>query len=159
TVTQGIPELRDKVRAGVQALYPGHDREVLITSGTSGALVLALCCTVNPGDEVLVLDPYFVMYPHLIALASGTVTYVRTYPDFAPDLHQVPGPLTPRPKATPLTTPATPPGRVRPGQVGRELARLAGERDVLLVSDEISRAFCYDAPFPSPAEFNEDVLV
>src|SRR5262245_47762313 len=71
TLTQGIPELRDRVRADVQRRYPGTDREVLLTSGTSGGLMLALCCTVNPGDEVIVFDPYFVMYPHLVTLAGG----------------------------------------------------------------------------------------
>src|SRR5215472_3546543 len=51
------------VKAAVHARYRDADREVFITSGTSGGLVLALCCTVNPGDEVIVLDPYFVSYP------------------------------------------------------------------------------------------------
>src|SRR5438445_2262821 len=53
TVTQGIPELRAKIQADIQARYPHADREVFITSGTSGGLVLALLCTVNPGDEVI----------------------------------------------------------------------------------------------------------
>src|SRR5262245_29069794 len=66
TVTQGIPELRGKIQADVAGRYPHQDREVFITSGTSGGLMLALCCTVNPGDEVIVFDPYFVMYPHLV---------------------------------------------------------------------------------------------
>src|SRR5262245_33680910 len=82
TVTQGIPELRVRIHDAVQARYPNPDREVFITSGTSGGLLLALCCTVNPGDEVLVFDPYFVMYPHLVALAGGVPVFVDTYPDF-----------------------------------------------------------------------------
>src|SRR3954467_3682933 len=60
TVTQGIPELRAKIHADIQKRYRHADREVFITSGTSGGLLLALCCTVNPGDEVIVFDPYFV---------------------------------------------------------------------------------------------------
>src|SRR5947208_7599164 len=51
TVTQGIPELRAKIAADVRTRYHHDDREVFITSGTSGGLVLALSCTVNPGDE------------------------------------------------------------------------------------------------------------
>src|SRR4051812_25262316 len=54
TVTQGIPELREKIQAEVRARLGQPDRELFITSGTSGGLLLALCCTVNPGDEVLV---------------------------------------------------------------------------------------------------------
>src|ERR1700719_213079 len=53
TVTQGIPELRARILADVRRSYRHADRELLITSGTSGGLVLALCCTVNPGDEVI----------------------------------------------------------------------------------------------------------
>src|SRR5579864_9041060 len=52
TVTQGIPALRGKLQAAIEAQYHHSDREVLVTSGTSGGLLLVLCCVVNPGDEV-----------------------------------------------------------------------------------------------------------
>src|SRR6516165_2110081 len=90
TVTQGIPELRAKLLAELRRRYPAHsDRDVLITSGTSGGLVLALLCTLNPGDEVVIFDPYFVMYPHLVSLAGGTTKHVSTYPDFQIDVGRV----------------------------------------------------------------------
>src|SRR5579883_2009287 len=57
TVTQGIPELRGKLQACVDAEFRHADRQVLITSGSSGALLLALCCVVDPGDEVIIFDP------------------------------------------------------------------------------------------------------
>src|SRR6476619_7369327 len=63
TVTQGIPELRAKIKAWLDRTYGHADREVLITSGTSGGLLLAVMATVNPGDEVILFDPYFVAYP------------------------------------------------------------------------------------------------
>src|SRR5262249_29583699 len=68
TVTQGIPELRGKLQAAVDAEFHHSDRQLLITSGTSGALLLALCSVVNPGDEVIIFDPYFVMYGNLTHL-------------------------------------------------------------------------------------------
>jgi aspartate aminotransferase/aminotransferase len=159
TVTQGIPELRARIQADVDARHGHADRPVLVTSGTSGALVLVLCCTVNPGDEVLVFDPYFVMYPHLVTLAGGTTVYVDTYPDFRIHLDRVRAALTPRTKAILLNSPANPTGAVLPRDCVRDIALLARERGILLVSDEIYRAFCYNEPFTSPAEFNEDVLV
>src|SRR5438093_13008671 len=54
TPTQGIPELRTKIAAEVRRALPHADRELMITSGTSGGIMLALCCVVNPGDEVIV---------------------------------------------------------------------------------------------------------
>jgi aspartate/methionine/tyrosine aminotransferase len=121
--------------------------------------LLALCCTVNPGDEVIVFDPYFVMYPHLITLAGGTTVYVDTYPDFSIDPDRVRAALTPRTKAILVNSPANPTGRLYSREVLRDLANLARERGVLLLSDEVYRVFCYDQPFVSPAEFNEDVIV
>jgi aspartate aminotransferase/aminotransferase len=159
TVTQGIPELRDKIRPDLRRRYLHADRDVFMTSGTSGGITLALCCTVNPGDEVIVLDPYFVSYPQLIAFAGGTTVFVDTYPDFSLDVDRVRAALTPRTKAILVNSPSNPTGRVYPADQLRDLARLCGERNVLVLSDEVYSAFCYDQPFHSPAEFNEDVVV
>lgn len=159
TITQGIPELRTKLLADVRRTLSHADRELFITSGTSGGLLLALCCTVNPGDEVIVFDPYFVMYPHLVTLAGGTTVYVDTYPDFDIDPDRVKAALTPKTKAILVNSPANPTGRVYGREHIRDLAVLARERGILLMSDEIYRSFCYDLDFVSPAEFNEDVLV
>lgn len=159
TVTQGIPELRNKISTDIRQTYPHSDREVIITSGTSGGLLLALCCTVNPGDEVLVFDPFFVIYPHLITLAGGTTVFLDTYPDFAIDTNQVRATLTPRTKAIIVNSPANPTGIVYPRESLRALAELAREHDLILFSDEIYRVFCYDTPYVSPAEFNDHVVV
>jgi aspartate aminotransferase/aminotransferase len=159
TVTQGIPELRGKIEADVRARYGHPDRALFITSGTSGGLLLALCSTVNPGDEVIVFDPYFGIYPHLVTLAGGTTVLIDTYPRFDLDPDRVRAALGPRTKAIILNSPANPTGRVYPREVVRDLAVLAREHGVLLLSDEVYRVFCYDGPFTSPAEFNEDVVV
>jgi aspartate aminotransferase/aminotransferase len=159
TVTQGIPELREKIQSEIDGRYRHADRRVLITSGTSGGLVLALCCTVEPGDEVVIFDPFFVMYPHLVTLAGGRTVHVDTYPDFRIDLDRVRAALTPRTKIIIANSPANPTGAVSSRECLLGLAKLARERDLLLISDEVYRAFCYDEPFCSPAEFNEHVLV
>jgi len=159
TVTQGIPELRGKIQAAVDAEFGHADRQVLVTSGTSGGLLLALCATVNPGDEVVIFDPYFVMYGNLVHLAGGTPVFVDTYPDFRIDAARVAAALTPRTKCVIVNSPGNPTGVVGPADEMRRLAELCKARGVLLVSDEVYRAFCYDQPFTTPAEWNEDVLV
>jgi aspartate/methionine/tyrosine aminotransferase len=159
-VTQGIPDLRAKILADVRRLYPGqNEREVFLTSGTSGGLVLALSCTINPGDEVIIFDPYFVMYPHFITMAGGKAVLIDTYPDFQIDVDKVRAAITPRTKAIIVNSPANPTGMVYSKECLHDLARLAQKNKVLLLSDEVYRVFCYDQPFASPAEVNEDVLV
>jgi aspartate aminotransferase/aminotransferase len=159
TVTQGIPELRDKLKAQVAARLPGQEREILVTAGTSGALMLALCSTVNPGDEVILFDPYFVAYPHLVTLAGGTSVVVDTYPDFRIDVNRARDAITPKTKAILFSSPCNPTGVTLDAATLRDLAALAGEKGVLLIADEIYRSFCYDGPFRSAAEFDPNVLV
>ena len=159
TVTQGIPELRGKLQAAVDAGLKHPDRQVLITSGTSGALLLALCSVVNPGDEVIVFDPYFVMYGNLTHLAGGTPVYVDTYPDFRLDADKVAAAITPRTRCVIANSPGNPTGVVAPADDMKRLAVLCKARGVLLISDEVYRSFCYDHPFATPAAWNEDVLV
>jgi aspartate/methionine/tyrosine aminotransferase len=159
TVTQGIPELRNKLQAAVDAELGHADRQVLVTSGTSGGLLLGLSSVVNPGDEVIIFDPYFVMYGNLVALSGGTTVLVDTYPDFRIDLAKVSAAITGRTKCILVNSPANPTGVVATAEEMQGLARLCKERGVLLISDEVYRAFCYDRPFSTPAVWNEDVLV
>ena len=159
TVTQGIPELHSRLQADVDRQFQHADRQVLVTSGTSGALLLALCSVVNPGDEVIIFDPYFVMYGNLVALAGGTSVLVDTYPDFRIDLAKVAAAITPKTKCILINSPANPTGVVASAEVMQGLATLCRERGVLLISDEVYRTFCYDQPFSTPATWNDEVLV
>jgi len=159
TVTQGIPELLAALRADVEARFPGHERDVLVTSGTSGGLLLAMLATINPGDEVVTADPYFVSYPNLAAVCGGRLVAVDTYPDFRLDLNTLEAAFTPRTKAVLLSTPSNPTGAVIDAETQKQLAELCRRRGVLLISDEIYRAFQYDAPHVSPASYDPNVLV
>jgi aspartate aminotransferase/aminotransferase len=159
TVTQGIPELREKIKSWVDRTYRHADREVVLTSGTSGALALALLATINPGDEVILFDPYFVGYPAMVTLVGGVTVFVDTYPKFEIDVDRVAAAITPRTKAILFSAPANPTGVVPPATTVRDLAQLADRKNVLLISDEIYRSFSYDGPLHSPTRFNENTLV
>lgn len=162
TVTQGAAELREKLAAELRQRFPHLDhteRDVLVTSGTSGGLVLALLATINPGDEVITPDPYFVAYPHMITLAGGRMVPVDTYPDFQIDPQRVKAAITPRTKAILISTPSNPTGAVASSEVQKALVELCREHGLLLICDEIYRAFSYDAAPASPAAFDPNVLV
>lgn len=157
--TQGIPPLREALLKHVQSELGQGDRELFVTSGTSGGLMLALSVLVNPGDEVIAFDPWFVMYKHLTTLAGGTCVQIDTYPDFRIDLDKVRDAITPRTKAILCNSPCNPTGAMASEEELRGLALLARERNICLISDEIYRAFCYDRPFVSPARWNDQTLV
>lgn len=157
--TQGIRPLVELVQKDITERYHHADRQAFITSGTSGGLMLALSVLVNPGEEVISFDPYFVMYRHLVTLAGGTVKYVDTYPDFRIDVNRVREAITPATKVIVVNSPCNPTGAVAGEQELRDLALLAKEKNIALISDEIYRVFCYDEPFRSPAEWNDQTLV
>ncbi len=158
--TQGIAPLVERLQQQVVAQYPQHaDREVFVTSGTSGGLVLALLVLVEPGDEVIVFDPYFVMYPALVAMAGGKVVLVDTYPDFRINAERLEAAITPRTKAILFNSPANPTGHVADEAEVRAVAQVAQRHHLALISDEIYRLFCYDVPFVSPAQFYPETLV
>lgn len=158
-LTQGMPVLREKLQARIDNLYGHADRKVFVSSGTSGALVLALMSLVNAGEEVIVFDPFFVMYEPLTRLVGGVPVSIDTYPDFRIDVDKVAAAITPRTKMILLNSPANPTGVVAQREELRALSELAARHNVAIVSDEIYSEFCYDEPFVSPAKFNEQTIV
>lgn len=176
TQTQGIAALRQRVTENLLAAYPGtlgsgpqlpEDTGVVITSGVSGGLLLALMTVVGPGDEVLIPDPYFVMYKHLVTLAGAKAVLVDTYPDFQITPERIEPHLTDRTKLLLFNTPSNPTGVVATASLCEQVARLAEERGFLLLSDEIYDEFCYEkvpqgagpARLASPMAFSRSLLV
>lgn len=159
SLTQGIPPLREALQARIEKQYQHEDRRVLVTSGTSGALVLAMMAMIDPGDEVICFDPYFVMYPALIGMVGGKAVLVDTYPDFRIDVEKVAAAITPRTKLILLNSPANPTGVVASEVEVKAIADLAAKHNIALLSDEIYRLFCYDDALPSPAAHNQNTIV
>src|SRR4051812_17217746 len=160
TQTQGIPELRTKLRTSLSTEIGRDVGEVLITSGVSGGLFLAILATINPGDEAIFLDPYFVMYKHLLTLAGGAAVPVDSYPDFRFHPDRVEAAITPRTKLLILNSPSNPTGVVMTQAEVDAAVALAKKHDLLLISDEIYEPFLYDAArgLPSAATKFENTV-
>src|SRR3989440_2836052 len=137
TQTQGIAPLRDRLRKELSAEIGRDVGEVLITSGVSGGLFLAILATINSGDEAVFLDPYFVMYKHLLTMAGGRANIVDSYPDFRFHLDRVRKAITPRSKLLILNSPSNPTGVVMTEQEVQQAVNVAREHDLLIISDEI----------------------
>jgi len=158
TPTQGLAVLRETLQKRLDEKYHHTDRSIFMASGTSGALALALLIAVDPGDEVIFFDPYFVMYDALVKMVGGVPVIVDTYPDFRFDIQRIADAITPKTKAILFNSPANPTGNVAKRDEVKAIAELAATRDILLISDEIYSAFCYQE-FVSPAEYNPQTLV
>ncbi len=138
SVTQGAPALREKLQAAVDAEFKHADRQLFVTSGTSGGLVLAMLALVNPGDEVIVFDPYFVMYESLVRLAGGTLVVIDTYPDFGIDVDKGPRSNHARaPRSCSSTAPRIRPVRRPKKRKYANSPNCAPSARIALVSDEI----------------------
>ena len=159
SMTQGIAPLRERIQADIDRRYHHPDRQVYISSGTSGGLVLSMLAMVNPGDEVIVFDPYFVMYVPLIQLVGVVPILIDTYPDFRIDLEKVRGAISSKTKLVLFNSPGNPTGVTANLDEIQGLARLCQEKGVALISDEIYSGFHFDGAMRSPAEFNPDTIV
>lgn len=157
--TQGIPPLVDKLQKEIDRKWQHEDRKVFVSSGTSGGLVLSMLSLVDPGDEVIIFDPFFVMYVPLVQLVGGIPVLIDTYPDFRIDLNKVRDAITPRTKLVLFNSPGNPTGVTASVEEIEGLAKLCKEKNIALISDEIYSGFHFDGPMCSPAQFNEDTIV
>ncbi len=145
TPTQGIPELREAVLADYAARgVPQEDG--FITSAVSGGFTLALIATCDVGDEILIPDPYFVMWKELPRTLGVRPKLVNTYPNFKWTREALEAQITHKTGAIILCSPTNPTG----GAVSKEemmlIAEFAEEHDLWIIYDEIYHLFTYDSP-------------
>jgi aspartate/methionine/tyrosine aminotransferase len=161
TQTQGIAPLRERLRHDLSGEIGRDVGEVLITSGVSGGLFLTILATINPGDEAIFLDPYFVMYKHLLTVAGGRAVAVDSYPDFRFHPDRVRKAITPRTKLLILNSPSNPTGIVTTDEEVRAAVEVARQHDLLIVSDEIYEPFLYagNSSLFSPAKIYEKTII
>lgn len=168
TVTQGVPELQHAIWNHLNSTLgwsgPHDDLGLLVTSGTSGALLLAFLALLNPGDEAIAADPFFVMYPQLGPITGGRVVLCDTYPDFRLTAERIEAKITPRTKLVLLNSPSNPCGVVLSSDEIRDIVDLCRRRGLLLISDEIYDEFVYsdareEGRFPTPARMTDQLLL
>jgi N-succinyldiaminopimelate aminotransferase len=143
----GIPELRQAIADHQQRFYrlsfdPATD--VLVTAGATEAVAAALLALVEPGDEVIAFEPYYDSYAACVALAGGVrVPVTLRAPDFRPDLDALRAAVTPRTRLILLNSPHNPTGSVFSRAELTQIAELACEHDLLVISDEVYEHMIY----------------
>jgi N-succinyldiaminopimelate aminotransferase len=144
----GIPELRAAVAAH-QARWYGleldPDTEVLVTTGATEAIAAAVLALVDPGDEVVALEPTYDSYPATVALAGGTlVPVVLRPPEFRLDVAALRAAVTPRTRLLLVNSPHNPTGAVlSPAELGA-IAAVAVEHDLVVLTDEVYEHLVFD---------------
>ena len=145
---RGIPELRRAV-ADHQARFYGQQvdpGDVMVSTGASEAIGAAIMALVEPGQEVVVFEPYFDLYAAVIELAGGVrrAVTLRT-PDYSFDLDELEAVINPSTRLILVNTPHNPTGKVFSEAELAEIARLAITHDLLVVTDEVYEHMTYDA--------------
>jgi N-succinyldiaminopimelate aminotransferase len=144
----GIPELRAAVAEHQRRFYGlelDPDREVVITTGATEAIAAALLGLVDPGDEVVALEPYYDSYVAGIQMAGGVRRPITLRPpDFRLDLDELRGVVTPRARVLLLNSPHNPTGAVLTRDELEAVAAIAIEHDLVVVTDEVYEHLTFD---------------
>lgn len=157
--TMGERQLCEAIQSDVQRVTSWDHPQVLTTSGVSGALLLAFLALIDPGDEVIMTDPYFVIYKHVINMLGGTCVTVECYPDFQLPVEDMRQAVTERTKLIVINSPGNPTGVVYSAEQLQALADVARRYDLIVMSDEIYEKFTYLPQIPSMACYYEKTLL
>lgn len=162
TASVGIAEAREAVAADFAArgVDVSADR-VLITSGTSEGIELALTALVDDGEEVLVPSPTYPLYTAVLAKIGAEPAYYRTDParHWLPDLDHLRAQITPRTRALVVIDPNNPTGAIYPDDVRRELIAIAEAHGLVILADEVYGDLAYDGPVPPMATLAPDAPI
>ena len=156
TRLDGIARLRNAIAAQLQrdrGLAVDPDREILVASGATGAFHAAAMALLNPGDEVVLFEPFYGYHANTLAsMRVNPVIVPLAAPDWALDFDALRASITPRTRAIVINTPANPSGKVFSLAELEALATIALENELFLITDEIYEYFLYgNARHISPA--------
>jgi aminotransferase len=148
TSNYGMLELRQELAGYLERHYGisyQHEREILVTVGVSEGLDLAMRAILNPGDEVIIPEPWYVSYPPCVILAGGIPVFVPTSKqnNFALKAEDVEPLINKQTKAILIGYPSNPTGAVMPREELSKIARLARKYNLLVISDEIYARLVY----------------
>ena len=160
----GLPALRVAIAKQVSK-ESGIDytaNNVAVTIGATEAVYLSFMACVNPGDEVIILAPYWVQYENVVKLLGGKPVIIDSFKeDFEPDLDVIFKAINKKTKAIVVNSPNNPSGYVYNEAFLKELAEMARANNILIFDDEAYRSLVYDGEYPSIAKYcsKEDIVI
>lgn len=161
THSLGLSRLREAIADNYNAKFklgikPG---QIIVTSGTSPALLLVFMSLLEQGDEVIMSNPYYACYPNFVEYLGGKPVFIHTheYSGFNLEPYTVTGAITSNTKAILINSPCNPTGHVMPPESIRGIAESAG--DIPVISDEIYQGLIYKGRDHSILEFTDNAFV
>lgn len=158
----GIPEAREAVAADYAAHgVPVSPDRVLITTGTSEGIEMALNALVDEGDDVLVPTPTYPLYTAVLAKINARPRYYRTDPErgWLPDIAHLRSLITPRTRVLVMIDPNNPTGAVYPAPIRRAMIDLAEEHGLTILADEVYAELGFDGAVPLLATLEPDAPI
>jgi aspartate/methionine/tyrosine aminotransferase len=163
THSLGDIRLREAIARYHRATYgtsvdPG---QILVTSGTSPAMLLLFSALVNPGDEIIVSDPHYACYANFIHYVQGVPVFVKVFEDegfvFTPEA--IEAKITPKTKAIFINSPSNPTGNVIPEDRMKQIVAVAEKHGLFIISDEIYHGLVYEGKEHSILEYTPRAFV
>jgi aspartate aminotransferase len=157
TPAEGTFELREAVcgKFARENNLEYTPEQIIVGTGGKQILYNGFMAVLNPGDEVIIIAPYWVTYPAQIELAGGVPVPVSAPPEtgFIPDIDDIRSAITARTRAIVLNSPANPTGAVYPSEVVISIAELVNEHDLWLFADDLYEHLIYDGKFTAAASY------
>lgn len=160
----GLPALREVIAKQVtkESGIQYETNNVAVTVGATEAVYLSFMACINPGDEVIILAPYWVQYENIVKLLGGKPVIVDTFKeDFEPDIKAIQTAINERTKAIVFNSPNNPSGYIYKDSFLKELAERSIANHLLIFDDEAYRSLVYDGEYPSIAKYckKEDIVI
>ncbi|MGD0729302.1 MAG: aminotransferase class I/II-fold pyridoxal phosphate-dependent enzyme, partial [Candidatus Micrarchaeaceae archaeon] len=130
--------------------------EIIVSNGAKHSLYNAMLATINPGDEVIIPNPYWVTYPYQVKLCGGKPVFTKTDEKFIPIVDDICNKITKKTKLIVINTPNNPTGAVYPEKILRELANIAMDNKLIIISDEIYEKMTYEGRHRSIASISNE---
>ena len=161
TPSAGINELREAIcgklsRENGLEYYPS---QIIVSCGAKHSVYNSMQVLINPGDEVILIAPYWMTYADQILLAGGIPKVVKASAEsgFVPEIEHIKEAITSKTKAILINSPSNPSGAVLPDNILQGIAELADKHDLWIISDEIYERLIYETTFRSIASFGPNI--
>lgn len=159
TVTQGNSDLIEILKKQIEKESQFIPESLMITSGVSGGIYLSLNVFIEQGDEVIIFDPYFVMYKELIKFIGGKPVVINTYPDFTIQEERLSKAITSKTKLIIINSPGNPSGHIYSKEELDIVIKIAKKNSLYILFDEIYKNFNYTKEeFSAPYQEYDKVI-